>query len=165
MNWNKFYFDRLPKFVNILKGKLSEELEKNENLKIEDYVNIFFEFYHQNKAYDYFKVFNVKKDEMYLGIYFNNWECKIYMERDLRIEDDDDEYQIQFELIIEIPNLENSISETYKIQRDFFGDYSNSEEGYLYFEDFQENTIYEIEKFDLLKLQPKSIRIGINADF
>lgn len=101
---------------------------------------------------------------MYLGIYLADWECSIYMERDMSIEDDDEEYQIQFELIIEIPNLENRIDETYEVQRDIFGDYSNSEEGYFHFEDFQENTINEIEKFELLKLKPKSIRIGINAD-
>lgn len=164
MNWNKFYFDRLPKFINIFKGRLSEELNKNENLSIEDYVKIFFEFYHLNNAYDYFKVFNVQKDEMYLGIYLATWECKIYMERDIRIEDQDEEFQIQFELIIEIPNLENRISETYEVQRDIFGDFSGSEDGYFHFEDFQENTIYAIEKFDLLKLHPKSIRINVNAD-
>lgn len=164
MNWHKFYFDRLPKFVNKLKEKLSDELDQNENLDIEDYVKIFFEFYKLNNAYDYFKLFNIQKDEMYLGIYLADWECSIYMERDMSIEDDDEEYQIQFELIIEIPNLENRIDETYEVQRDIFGDYSNSEEGYFHFEDFQENTINEIEKFELLKLKPKSIRIGINAD-
>jgi hypothetical protein len=164
MNWHKFYFDRLPRFVNILKARLSEKLHENDNLNIEDYVKVFFEFYHLNDAYHYFKVFNVQKDKMYLGIYLDNEECKIYMERDIRIDDQDEEYQIQFELIIEIQNLENRISETYEVQRDIFGDFSNSEEGYFHFEDFQENNIYAIKNLDLLKLQPKSIRIDINAD-
>jgi len=157
-------YNRIHKITELLKRKLSEELDKNENLNIEDYVKIFFEFYYQKSARDYFRVDYVQNDEMYLGIYLASWESKIYMERDIRIEGEDEEYQIQFELIIEILNLENRISETYEVQRDVLGDFSNSEEGYFHFDDFIDNTICAIDKFDLLKLQPKSIRIDINAD-
>lgn len=159
-----FIYNKINKITDILKRKLSEELDENENLNIEDYVKIFFEFYHHNNAHNFFKVNNVQYDVMYLGIYLTSWESKIYMERDIRIEGEDEEYQIQFELIIEFLNLENRISDSYEVQRDVLGDFFNSKDGYFHFEDFLENTICAIEKFDLLKSQPKSIRIDINAD-
>jgi len=164
MNSTKFYFDRLPKFVNILKKNLSEELDKKSNLNIEDYVKIFFSFYHLNNAYDYFKVFNVESDKMYLGIYLASWESTIYMERDINIEGWDEEYQIQFELILDIPPPENRISEAFEVERDILGDFSNWEEGYFYFEDFQEKVLSSNVISDFLCLSPKSIRISLNAD-
>lgn len=164
MNSTKFYFDSLPKFVTILKDSLSEELDKNSNLTIEDHVKVFFSFYNLNNAYDYFKVFKVESDEMYLGIYLDRWKSKIYMERAIRIEGWDEEYQIQFELILDIPSPQNRVSETFEVERDILGDFSHWEEGYFSFEDFQEKVLSSNVISDFLCLCPKSIRISLNAD-
>lgn len=163
MNSSFFYFNRLPKFVNILKQKLKDNIDRSANLIIEDYIKIFFDFYHLNDAYDYFKIFNPKSDKMYLCVYLS-YESKIYIERSIRIEDEDEEYQIQFELILDIPPIENKLDETFEVERDNLGDFLNYEEGYFYFEDYQEKVLSNNLILNLLKLSPKSIRIGINAD-
>lgn len=163
MNSSFFYFNRLPKFVNILKKNLADNVDKNDNLIIKDYIKIFFEFYHLNNAYEYFKVFNPTSDKMYLSIYLS-YESKIYIERDIRIEDDDEEYQIQLELILDIPPIENKMEETFEVERDNLGDFLNWEEGYFHFEDYQEKVLTTNLILNILELYPRSIRIGINAD-
>lgn len=154
----------LSKFIRIIKQNLSDELDKNPNLNIKDYTQIFFEYFHLNNAFQYLKTQSVTSDSMYLSIHLRPFESKIYMERDLYFEDSDDEFQIQFELILDIPPVEIIVSETFEINRDYNGDFWNDEDGYLYFEDFKENVISSGYILDFLHLQPKSVRIGMNSN-
>ena len=159
MNWKTFYSDGLPKFVNIFKKSLAEQLDGNPNLPIVDYIKTFFDFYRSNSAFDYFKVFEPTSDKMYLALYLAKHESKIYIERDISFEGVDEEYQIQFELILDLPPIETRISEYFEVERNFFDDFLNDDDGYLYFEDFQEKVLSANLIFKLLSLYPKSIRI------
>lgn len=164
MDWRTFYFDRLPKFVTILKKSLTEQLDKNNNLAIVDYINIFFEFYHMNNAFDYFEMFNPESDKMYISISLTSNESKVYIERDITIEGLDEEFQIQFELMIDLQATENKRRAHFEVERNHFGVFSNWEEGDLFFKDFQEKVLLSNLLLKLLNLNPKTIRIGINSD-
>lgn len=162
---DSFYFYRLPKFVKIFKKELCNKLDKKGILNVKDYIEVFFSFFHQNNAYKHFEIFDIiEKDKMYLGIY-QHFENRIYMERDIHIENVDEEYQIQFELILDVPTPEKRISKTFEVERDYLGDFSNREDGYFYFEDFYEKVISADEILNFIDLLPKSLRISINSDF
>lgn len=154
----------LSKFIRILKQNLSDELDKNSSLKIKNYIEIFFEYYALNSAFKYLKTQNITADSIYLGVYLTPFQSRIYMERDLYFEDSDDELQIQFELILDIPPVEIIVDETFEINRDYDNNFWNDEDGYLYFEDFKENVIYSKHILDFLPLHPKSVRIGMNSN-
>ncbi len=167
-NFDDFYFDKLPKFVKILKDDLTKQIDKKNDIVIADYIKIFFEFYQLNSVYDYFKVFKPENDKMYLGIYLGGYENSIYIERGFWLESEStDEYQIQFELILDIPSPEKRIGETFEIEREINGDfsnYSNYEETYICFEDFQEKVLTSSLLSDFLNLQPKNIQIRLHTD-
>jgi hypothetical protein len=127
MNFHKFYFDWFPKFANILK----EELKSKDCLTIEDNIKVFFEFFEKNNAYIFFKNHEITSDQMYIAVCLNNFESKIYLQRNLRLEGYDEEYQIQFELPLDLPPFEDKIYDTFEIKRDYNGDFSNSQEGYF----------------------------------
>ncbi|WP_343618416.1 hypothetical protein [Flavobacterium sp.] len=165
MNLHKFYFDHLPKFTMIFKELLKEKLQTKENLNIEDNVKVFFEFFKTQSAFAFFKNYEITKDEMYIGIYLNDFESKVYMERKIRLDDVDEEYQIQFELVLDLPPTKNRFSESFEVERNYSGDFSNWEQGYFHFEDYEENVFSVNELNNLTTLYPKSVRISLNADF
>lgn len=165
MNFHKFYFDWLPKFTYILKELLKEKLKIKDSLTIEDNIKTFFEFFEKNSAYNFFKNHEITSDQMYIAVCLNNFESKIYLQRNLRLEGYDEEYQIQFELPLDLPPFEDKIYDTFEIKRDYNGDFSNSQEGYFYFEDYQEKILHSNQLIKLLQLYPKSIRISLHSDF
>jgi len=164
MNYNKFYFDRLPKFTYILKKRLCDELSKNSSLSIKDYIKIYFDFYELNSAYDFFKDYKVNSDKMVFSIFLNDFESIINIERKIRLEDVDGEFQIELELVLDMPPVDNRVNQMLEVERDYFGDFSNWEEGSFWFEDFYNKVIQSDEVLNSLNLYPKSIRINQNAD-
>ena len=164
MNYNRFYFDRLPKFTYIFKKRLCDELSKNSLLSIKDYIKIYFDFYELNSAYEFFKDYKVNRDEMVFSIFLNDIRSIIHIERKIRLEDVDEEFQIQLELVLDMPPVENTVNLMFEVERDYFGGFSNWEEGSFWFEDFYNKVIQSDEVLNYLNLYPNNIGINQNVD-
>lgn len=162
---NGFYSYRFPKLVRILKRSLCDKLDENDKFTVKDYIETFLDFFSQNNAYSYFQGYTVKQDEMSLGIYLESFKSSIYIQRNISIEEADEEYEIHFELILDIPPSEKRSYKVFGVGRDHLGDFSNYNEGYFYFEDFHKKIISDDEVLNFLDLFPQSVRIETNANF
>ncbi len=164
MEFDSFYFNGLPKFADILKLNLKEALNKTDSLTVMDHINIFFDFFEKYEAQEFLKEFNVTGDEIYTAVYFHQNNNRIYLERDLTTEDYDEEFQIQFELILNISFVEERVSEVYEVKRDGNGKFSNWEIGTINFEEYKAMVYSSKELIYVRDLYPIGIRIGLNAD-
>ena len=54
-----FYSEEFPKFVKILKQKLSTLLDQKETVSAEEYISVFLEYFENYSAYSFFKEYNI----------------------------------------------------------------------------------------------------------
>ncbi|WP_428232312.1 hypothetical protein [Flavobacterium sp.] len=165
MNSNTFYSKRLPEMATILKEKLVKESNKNQLLTVKDYLNSFFEFYEENNAFIYFKDDDIKKDNIIISIFINHVSKEVTFSRKIGIEDCDEEFQINYQLFLDLPSAKNNIVYSFEIERDRFDDFSNSERGYLYLSDFKEIILSSEEIMSIVNAIPQRSNMILNADF
>jgi len=176
IDYENFYQYELPKFVKILKNDLSNKLDNDVNLTIEDYLLIFLDFFINNNAYNCFTKDLIESDDIYVGFYLSNWESYIYLRRNLSCDysfDKDffyEQTQIKFRLGLDIKWQDDKISESVKIIRR-----KNNEIEFQqpktpeYIKDTNFNyckeKIFEIVNISkCLRLIPNYIELSINVD-
>lgn len=132
-------------------------------LTIKDHVEIFCGHFEGNNAFEKFKELGIEKDRMHVTVFFTEHQKIIYLERQIRIENEDETYQLQLELYLDLP-FNGWVHETYEIERDLMGDFHNFEKGYMHFSDHVENMLASGPMIALIEKSPNSVFINLNAD-
>ncbi|WP_281235075.1 hypothetical protein [Flavobacterium gelatinilyticum] len=163
MDLNYFYGRRLPKFADIFRDKVQKKLEAGHLLMVKNYLKIFLDFFEENNAFTCFKDFNIIRDSITVSAFINNYNNKISFERQICIEDCDEEYQIRCELIFDISPLKD-VYYYFDIERDQLNDFFNTDLGYLYMSDFEKIILESEEMKQFADNIPKDFSIVLNAD-
>jgi hypothetical protein len=165
MDSSTFYRNRFPKLANLLKEKLAKESNINHSLDVKEYLVYFLEFYEENNAFTFFKNDNITKDIMIVSIFINKLNKEVSFRREIHIEDCDEEFQINFQLLLDLPTIMNDIIYFFEIERDMFDDFRNTELGSFYLSDFENMILSSQEMEKIANNIPVSHSIDLNADF
>jgi hypothetical protein len=164
-SFDDFYYVQLPKFVEIFKSNLSNELDKKNNLTVGDYITIFFEFYQFNSVYEYFNFLKPDYDELYFNIYLNKNENKIHLERSFWFQNIEDTYHIEFELMLNNPSyFEGSFDEDFLIERNSDGSFENDTKDCSSIEEYKEKVFSSTLLSKFLNEYPISMSLKIEVD-
>ena len=173
MNQNSFstrwYFNELPNLENVLKTELIHQKEKKGVLIVEDYFNIFFDFFENYSAFKFFAEDLVNSDEFYLSVNFKFGQSMIHFTRRFWLNPDFDEeffqqsYQVSLDLDLSIKYDHESFEESFEIKRD------KNEEFFIHgnkkdFSGFKGDVLRNRNLGRYLRFTPATVRKYIRAD-
>jgi len=166
------YFFILNQLDKFLKRRLSQELSSKHQLTVRDSILIFCKSFEKDDAFRLFKTLEVKSDKMYVSLFLNDYESIIRIERDVKLENIDEEFQLQFELNLDLPPAENRFYEIWEVWRDHMGDFYIKEDGgsffydkkYIHFSDYADSILSSSEITPFVNMYPASVSIHLNAD-
>ncbi|WP_294296328.1 hypothetical protein [uncultured Chryseobacterium sp.] len=147
------------KFANIFQQILKSKLEENRYLNIEEYLRNFFDYYEKYNAHQFFNNEEIILDAMHFHVYRNT----MYIERIVKAEGIDEDFQLKLTLFLD-STVQSQNSTFYDVERDLYGDFSNSDIGYFYFSDFKEDVLNSYEISNLLPILPQDTALDINID-
>jgi hypothetical protein len=164
---SQFYFNQLPKFLNILKDDL-----KNENcFTLKENITVFLNFFKNFSAYNYFQKDLIISDDMYFSFDINSWESKIRLQRNLQCDcklDEDflhETYQIQFELGLNLEYNGERINESFDLSRNRNNEFEVWQYKIIKFEDYENLIFDKLNNFkNLIPEYPSYVCLNLNAD-
>jgi|GEM_PF-6870064 len=166
------YFFILNQLSKYLKRRLSQELSSKDQLTVRDSILIFCNSFEKDDAFRLFKTLEVKSDKMYVSLFLNGYESIVHIERDVKFENIDEEFQLQFELNLDLPPNENRFDEIWEAWRDDMGDFYIKEDGgkffydnkYIHFSDYADSILSSSEMAPFVNMYPASVNIHLNED-
>lgn len=168
----QMYYSILKQLAKHFKRRLSQELSSKDQLTVMDSIIIFCNSFEKDDAFRLFKALEVESDKMYLSLSLNAYERKVYMERDVKFENVDEEFQLQFELNLNLLEGDNQFYQYWEVWRDHMGDFYIKEKGdsysydkkYIYFSDYLDGVLSSSEMTPFVNIYPASVSIHLNAD-